>query len=111
MKLAILGGGGVRIPAFVRGVLSFRGAAFDEISLFEPFRGGERLQDAYRGRHLALDGCRLGASGLDQPPFGGRPLFRDELPHHNAGKHHDGQCRACGKQQQQRPEMKMSTWL
>src|SRR2546430_8789174 len=36
MKLAILGGGGVRIPAFVRGVLSFRGAAFDEICLFEP---------------------------------------------------------------------------
>ena len=35
MKLAVLGGGGVRIPAFIRGVLSSR-AAFDEISLFEP---------------------------------------------------------------------------
>jgi 6-phospho-beta-glucosidase len=36
MKLAILGGGGVRIPAFVRGVLSSGAAAFDEIWLFEP---------------------------------------------------------------------------
>jgi 6-phospho-beta-glucosidase len=36
MKLAILGGGGVRIPAFIRGVLSSRAAAFDEICLFEP---------------------------------------------------------------------------
>ena len=36
MKLAILGGGGVRIPAFIRGVLSSRAAAFDKISLFEP---------------------------------------------------------------------------
>jgi 6-phospho-beta-glucosidase len=36
MKLAILGGGGVRIPAFVRGVLSRPGVSFAEISLFEP---------------------------------------------------------------------------
>ena len=36
MKLAILGGGGVRIPAFIRGILSSRAAAFDEICLFEP---------------------------------------------------------------------------
>jgi 6-phospho-beta-glucosidase len=36
MKLAILGGGGVRIPLFVRGVLSRPGAPFGEISLFEP---------------------------------------------------------------------------
>src|SRR5262249_56309126 len=36
MKVAVLGGGGVRIPAFVRGVLSAHGAPFDEISLFEP---------------------------------------------------------------------------
>lgn len=40
MKLTVLGGGGVRMPAFVRAVLS-NGAdgptdAFDEISLFEP---------------------------------------------------------------------------
>ena len=36
MKLAILGGGGVRIPAFVRAVLTSRPDAFDQISLFEP---------------------------------------------------------------------------
>ena len=36
MKLAILGGGGVRIPMFVRGVLSRPGASFGEICLFEP---------------------------------------------------------------------------
>ncbi|HEV2374724.1 MAG TPA: hypothetical protein VGS19_21500 [Streptosporangiaceae bacterium] len=37
MKLAILGGGGVRIPAFIRGVLGGPIAgAFDEIALFEP---------------------------------------------------------------------------
>jgi 6-phospho-beta-glucosidase len=36
VKLAILGGGGVRIPLFVRGVLSRPGASFREIWLFEP---------------------------------------------------------------------------
>jgi 6-phospho-beta-glucosidase len=36
MKLAVLGGGGVRIPLFVRGVLSRPGASFSEICLFEP---------------------------------------------------------------------------
>jgi 6-phospho-beta-glucosidase len=36
MNLAILGGGGVRIPAFIQAVLSHRAAAFGEISLFEP---------------------------------------------------------------------------
>jgi alpha-galactosidase/6-phospho-beta-glucosidase family protein len=36
MKLAILGGGGVRIPLFVRGVLSRPGEPFSEICLFEP---------------------------------------------------------------------------
>jgi 6-phospho-beta-glucosidase len=36
MKLAILGGGGVRIPLFVRGVLSRPGMPFREICLFEP---------------------------------------------------------------------------
>ena len=36
MKLAILGGGGVRMPAFVRAVLASRPGAFDEIRLFEP---------------------------------------------------------------------------
>ena len=36
MKLAILGGGGVRMPAFVRAVLTSRPDLFDQISLFEP---------------------------------------------------------------------------
>jgi len=36
MKLTVLGGGGVRVPAFIRGLLSSRVAAFDEICLFEP---------------------------------------------------------------------------
>src|SRR5215831_18162027 len=35
-KLAILGGGGVRMPAFIRAVLASRPGAFDEICLFEP---------------------------------------------------------------------------
>jgi 6-phospho-beta-glucosidase len=35
VKLAVLGGGGVRMPMFVRGVLS-RPAVFDQICLFEP---------------------------------------------------------------------------
>jgi alpha-galactosidase/6-phospho-beta-glucosidase family protein len=49
MKLAILGGGGVRIPAFIQAVLSHRAAAFSEISLFEP--------DAARRETI----CRLAA--------------------------------------------------
>jgi 6-phospho-beta-glucosidase len=36
MKLAILGGGGVRMPAFVRAVLASRPGTFAEICLFEP---------------------------------------------------------------------------
>jgi 6-phospho-beta-glucosidase len=36
VKLAILGGGGVRMPAFVRAVLASRPGTFGEICLFEP---------------------------------------------------------------------------
>ncbi len=36
MKLSILGGGGVRMPAFVRSVLAGQPSRFDEICLFEP---------------------------------------------------------------------------
>jgi 6-phospho-beta-glucosidase len=36
VKLAIVGGGGVRMPAFVRAVLASRPGMFDEICLFEP---------------------------------------------------------------------------
>ena len=39
MKLAILGGGGVRMPAFVRAVLASRPETFEEICLFEPDAG------------------------------------------------------------------------
>src|SRR6516162_4045670 len=38
-KLTILGGGGVRMPAFIRAVLASRPGAFDEICLFEPDPG------------------------------------------------------------------------
>jgi 6-phospho-beta-glucosidase len=36
VKLAILGGGGVRMPAFVRAVLASRPGTFSQICLFEP---------------------------------------------------------------------------
>src|SRR5258708_28556825 len=36
MKLSVLGGGGVRMPTFVRAVLASRPGAFGEICLFEP---------------------------------------------------------------------------
>jgi 6-phospho-beta-glucosidase len=39
VKLAILGGGGVRMPAFVRAVLTTRPETFEEICLFEPDAG------------------------------------------------------------------------
>jgi 6-phospho-beta-glucosidase len=39
VKLAILGGGGVRMPAFVRAVLASRAGTFGEICLFEPDAG------------------------------------------------------------------------
>lgn len=53
MKLAILGGGGVRMPAFVRAVLTSRPDAFDQIALFEP--------DAARRDTI----CRLAAELAD----------------------------------------------
>ncbi len=36
MKLAVLGGGGVRMPAFVRAVVAGRAHRFERIALFEP---------------------------------------------------------------------------
>src|SRR5215470_12334014 len=60
MKLAILGGGGVRIPAFVRGVLSAHGAAFDEISLFEP----DELRRRTTGRLAVELAAALGHPGV-----------------------------------------------
>jgi 6-phospho-beta-glucosidase len=58
VKLAILGGGGVRIPAFIHGVLSSGAAAFDQIWLFEP----DELRRNTTGR-LAVEL----ASALGQP--------------------------------------------
>jgi 6-phospho-beta-glucosidase len=56
MKLAILGGGGVRIPMFVRGVLSRPGASFSEICLFEP----DQARRATIGRLSAEVAAALG---------------------------------------------------
>ena len=49
MKLSILGGGGVRMPAFVRAVLAGRPGAFDQICLFEP-DGDQAGDDGQAGR-------------------------------------------------------------
>jgi len=59
MKLAILGGGGVRIPAFVRGVLSSGAADFDEIWLFEP----DELRRETTGRLAVELAAALGQPG------------------------------------------------
>ena len=61
MKLAVLGGGGVRVPAFIRGVLS-RPAIFDEISLFEP----DALRRETIGRLAAELAVPLGHPGVVQ---------------------------------------------
>jgi 6-phospho-beta-glucosidase len=57
MKLAVLGGGGVRMPAFVREVLS-RPAVFGEICLFEP--------DAFRRETIGRLAVEL-AGALGRP--------------------------------------------
>jgi 6-phospho-beta-glucosidase len=62
MKLTVLGGGGVRVPAFIRGLLSSRGAAFDEICLFEP----DELRRKTTGRLSAELADVLGRPGLVQ---------------------------------------------
>jgi len=62
MKLTVLGGGGVRMPGFVRAVLADRPDTFDRIALFEP--------DEFRRRsigRLAVElGSALGRSGVVQ---------------------------------------------
>lgn len=60
MKLTVLGGGGVRVPAFIRGLLSSRGEAFDEICLFEP----DELRRRTTGRLSAELADALGRPGL-----------------------------------------------
>jgi len=60
MKLAILGGGGVRIPMFVRGVLSRPGSSFSEICLFEP----DQMRRDTIGRLSAEVAAALGHRGV-----------------------------------------------
>jgi 6-phospho-beta-glucosidase len=59
MKLAVLGGGGVRVPAFIRGVLS-RPPVFDRICLFEP----DALRRETIGRLAAELAAPLGQPGV-----------------------------------------------
>jgi 6-phospho-beta-glucosidase len=62
MKLTVLGGGGVRVPAFIRGLLSSRVAVFDEICLFEP----DELRGQTTGRLSVELAGALGRPGAVQ---------------------------------------------
>lgn len=59
MKLAVLGGGGVRIPAFVRAVVGGPARRFDRIDLFEP----DAARRASTGRLCVEVAAALGAPG------------------------------------------------
>ena len=58
MKLAVLGGGGVRMPLFVRAVLSTSPERFQEVRLFEP----DQLRRETIGRLCIEIGDQLGKS-------------------------------------------------
>ena len=60
MKLAILGGGGARMPAFVRAVLATRPGVFDQICLFEP----DAVRRQTTGRLAAEVAPLLGQPGV-----------------------------------------------
>jgi 6-phospho-beta-glucosidase len=60
MKLSVLGGGGVRMPAFVRAVLTSRPGAFEEICLFEP----DATRRGTTARLAAEIGTVLGQPGV-----------------------------------------------
>jgi 6-phospho-beta-glucosidase len=60
VKLTILGGGGVRMPGFVRAVLSTRPRSFDEICLLEP----DQLRRDTIGRLAVELGGVLGQPGV-----------------------------------------------
>lgn len=60
MKLAVLGGGGVRMPAFVRAVLTAGTPGFDEIALFEP----DPFRRETTGRLSVEIGAALGHHGV-----------------------------------------------
>ena len=59
MKLTILGGGGVRMPGFVRAVLSTRPGSFDQICMLEP----DQLRRDTIGRLAAELASALGQPG------------------------------------------------
>ncbi len=71
MKLAILGGGGVRIPAFIRGLLSSRAAVFDKISLFEP----DEFRRTTTGRLAVELAAALGQPDVVQLTSGAEEAF------------------------------------
>lgn len=60
MKLTILGGGGVRMPGFVRAVLSTRPGSFGQICLLEP----DQLRRDTTGRLAVELASALGQEGL-----------------------------------------------
>jgi 6-phospho-beta-glucosidase len=60
VKLAILGGGGVRMPGFVRAVVSTRAGSFDQICLLEP----DQLRRETTGRLAVELANALGHPGL-----------------------------------------------
>src|SRR5205814_2642301 len=82
-----------------------------EVFQVERLRLCQRLKDADRRRHLALDGGGLHVRGLNEPPLGGGPLFADKPPHHDSGKNDDGQRRAGREQQEQGTEMEVTPRL
>src|SRR5262245_27856739 len=71
MKLAVLGGGGVRVPAFIRGLLSSGAVAFDEICLFEP---DERRRETTGRLAVELAGA-LGRPGTVRLTAGAEEAF------------------------------------
>ena len=104
MKLAILGGGGVRIPMFIHGVLSRPGASFGEICLFEPdqarretigrlsvevaaalgHRGVVRVtadvEDAFTGADFVFSAIRVGGDRPGRAAQGHRSHSRVPVP-------------------------------
>ena len=60
MKLTVLGGGGVRMPGFVRAILTKRPGSFDQICLLEP----DQLRRDTTGRLAVELASALGRPGL-----------------------------------------------
>lgn len=78
MKLAILGGGGVRMPAFVRAVLAGQAGMFDEVALFEP--DAQRRETTCRlsvelARALGRDGAVSATADVEEAFTGADFVF------------------------------------